>query len=146
MRLDYRDSPSPHIEGSVDIGVTGKPAMQTTKLSLAFSIALLAIATFRTGAGRVAGINGHNRYPFALGLVCDEGAQLMEGPAGMLRPVAPPNRYSLADTLEFFKGNPSRCAFSGRDQALADDVVDVCPIASFTPPDSLEDAFAGACS
>src|SRR3990172_9144987 len=73
------------------IGVPSEPARSAEKLRLAPPVALVYRAALRTGPGRVAGVDHHDRHARERRLVLDEGPELPEGPVRLSRPLSTPH-------------------------------------------------------
>lgn len=135
-RFDLR--PSCDVHGSDMVGVVREPTLDADKLCLALAVALVAVATVQTGAGRVARIDDVDPYARETSLVRDERPELSEGPAHVTRTLRPPNRYPVADPRKVFKGDAAFGVLSLADESLRDHMVRIGSEPGLTTGQALE--------
>ncbi len=104
-------------------------ALNTGERSLIGTIRFIDVTAAGTGATRVARVNRDHEHTSALGLVFDEGSQLVKRPTVQDCSLPALSPDPLTDTAQFFEGNsrlPSRRgAFCGFYNLTADLVVDM---------------------
>jgi len=110
---------------------------------LSFAIGFIDMTTARASAAGVARINGSHSHACQLAFVFDKGAKLSKRPARQGCSLRLTSRYPLADTRQFFNGNPASGVFSLCNDLFADNVVYVFGKALFFARQFLETATCG---
>ena len=91
---------------------------------MGFPVLFIHASAFRTGPGRISGIDDMQFDAFHQGLVGHKGAELTEGPVVQPVSLAFPGRNLVPDAGEIFEGNPGLSAFGLENKLFGDIVVD----------------------
>jgi len=96
---------------------------QTEEAILRRAVGLLTVAALIAGATRIARVDCDEEDTVELGLVRQEGPQLVECPSAHLRTLAFAEPGPAADPRQLFDGDPASGVFGACDDLLGDDVV-----------------------
>lgn len=86
---------------------------------------LINTTTQRTSARGITRVNEFNNDPRQFSFVFNKASQLSESPRVLLSALAMPNRHSVSDAAQVFKGDTPSSVFSLFNNPLADYVVDI---------------------
>lgn len=133
-----RDDPS-----GVQVCVSGITTTCTKELRLTLPISLINTSTYRTSPTGIPRINWNDKNTSKFGLVLNEGSELSECPRVDDSPLALPNRYPFADTLEVLNGDATMGVFSPSHQLFRDAMVDVSLETAFPSTSLLQQPLRG---
>ncbi len=102
----------------------GIAASNTGERFLGFPVLFIHTAEFRTGPGRIPGIDDMEFDAFHQGLAGHKGAELTEGPVVQPASLAFPGRNLFPDAGEIFDGHSGSSAFGLGNKLFGDVVVD----------------------
>lgn len=126
-----------NVNRGVDVSVGGVATCTTLKFTLAFAVSFFAVSTSGASTGCVARIDCDNRDTVEFSFVGNKLPELGEGPPVHLGSLIPPEPYSVADTLEFFQGNPATGAFGVVNDPFRDHMIFMTAKPSFPIPEPL---------
>ena len=119
-------SPTTDVGRSDDISGRGETARYTGEKGLRRSVMFINTTTYRASSGGISGVNNFDNHPCESTFVGEKLAELVERPRVLLSPLTPPNRDSVSDTAQIFKGDTSSSVFSLCNNPLANCVIDIC--------------------
>ena len=132
--------PERDIPSSDGISRASEPATDTEELALSTSVGLVNTTAYGTRSGGIAWVNQQHANTSQLGLVLDEGPQLVERPGVVGTTLRPFYRCPFAYARQVLKGNPARGVKSFRNHPLADNVVYMPSKARLLAPSLLQQA------